>query len=74
MKDEIKGHFISGPERVSRRDHEFETPDFSVNVRWLMLKCAQDAAKVSYHVSNLEGIYDYYDWSVNTHCNNSLDF
>jgi hypothetical protein len=37
MKDEIKGHFISSPERLSRRGHEFETLDFSVSVSRLML-------------------------------------
>jgi hypothetical protein len=36
MKDEIKGHFISSPERLFRRDHEFETLDFSVSVSRLM--------------------------------------
>jgi hypothetical protein len=37
MKDGIKAHFTSGPERWSRRDHEFETLDFSVSVSRLML-------------------------------------
>jgi hypothetical protein len=32
MKDEIKSHCTSGPERLSRRDCEFEMIDFSVSV------------------------------------------
>ena len=74
MKAEIKGHFICSPKRLFRRDHEFETLDFFREREMVDAKCAQGAAKVSYHVSNLKGTYDYYDWSVNTHCNNSLEF
>jgi hypothetical protein len=72
MKDDTKGHFISSPERLSRRDCEFETLDFSVSVNRVDAKCTQSAAKVSHHVSNLKGIYDYYVRSVNTDGNNSL--
>jgi hypothetical protein len=31
MKDEIKGHFISSPERVSLQDYELEMIAFSVD-------------------------------------------
>jgi hypothetical protein len=58
MKDEIKAHFTSGPERLSRWDHEFEMIDFFHERETLDAKCAQVAAKVPYRVSNPKGTND----------------
>ena len=65
MKDEIKVHFTSGPERLSLRDHEFEMIDFSVSVSRLM----SNALKVLYRHPNLKGTNDNYYWSLLTRCN-----
>ena len=73
MKDEIKTHFASDPEGLSRRDHECEIIDFSVSVSRLMANALNVLQKCRIAFQNLKGTHDYHDWSANTDCNNSLD-